>query len=204
MKVSRYLFAGVSVALFAVTASAAPVGAGSIPSGERAVAAGVVEPVYNDEKPGTIGYILTPAKAPMNANPKSWAPIYVPVYPTTSTVGTTLCQHTPLENCPTHGNAVAGAAAAIMPSVYGPADGSGVLGHDHLMDFPGGSDFNIAWEPVLVLFTNTAAANEHLLSDNQIDAAVARGDAIKVPVAALTFTCASVPTSIWNMGTPLA
>jgi hypothetical protein len=40
-----------------------------------------------------------------------------------------------------------------------------LIGHDHLMDFPGGSDFNIAWEPMFVLFTPQGAAdgafNEH-------------------------------------------
>jgi len=55
----------------------------------------------------------------------------------------------PPENCPTHGNAISGLALAQEPSVYG----AGVAGHDHLMDFPGGDDFNIAWKPMVVLFT---------------------------------------------------
>jgi hypothetical protein len=193
MKPTRLLFVAVSAALVAFALNPAQVGASTIPSGERAVGGGVVEPVYNDEKAGSVGYVLTPTNAPMNANPAAWSPFYVPVYPTTSTVGTLLCMHMPVENCPTHGTALALAAAAIMPSVYGPADGSGVLGHDHLMDFPGGSDFNIEWEPLLVLFTSTAAADEHLLTDDQIAAAVARGDAIEIRVPALTFNCALGP-----------
>jgi len=86
-----------------------------------------------------------------------------------------------------------------MPSVYG----SGVLGHDHLMDFPGGADFNVAWEPILVLFTSKAAANEHLLTDAQIEAAVERGDAIEVPVPDLTFHCSRVSARVYEISTPL-
>ncbi len=38
-----------------------------------------------------------------------------------------------------------------------------ILGHDHLMTVPGsGGDFNIAWEPILVLFTTTTATNTRL------------------------------------------
>jgi len=88
---------------------------------------------------------------------------------------------------------------AIMPSVYG----DGVLGHDHLMDFPGGADFNVAWEPILVLFTSKAAANEHLLTDAQIDAAVARHDAIEVPLPDATFHCQAVSARVYALGTPL-
>jgi hypothetical protein len=30
--------------------------------------------------------------------------------------------------------------------------------------YPGGADFNVAWEPILVLFTSRAAANQHLVT----------------------------------------
>ena len=184
-------------------ASISAAGASSIPSGERVTGQSVLEPVYNDEQAGTIGYVSTPMHAPMHANPKAWSPFYVPVYPVGSTVGALLCKHIPRDNCPDHGPGVSQAAAQIVPSVYGPPDGSGVLGHDHLMDFPGGADFDVAWEPILVLFTSTAAANEHLLTDAQIDAAVARGDAIEVPVPDLTFHCAAVSARVYALGTPL-
>lgn len=187
--------------LLAVTGGTAV--AGSIPSGERAFGRSVLEPVYDAEHAGTIGIVSTPMHAPLRANPRSWSPIYVPVYPVGSTVGPLLCEHQP-ENCPSHGAGIAGAAAAIMPSVYGAADGSGVLGHDHVMDFPGGADFNVAWEPILVLFTNTAAANDHLITDAQIAQAVANGDAIEVPVPAATFHCAKVSSAVWNLGTPMS
>jgi hypothetical protein len=173
--------------------------AGSIPSGERLLGQSVLEPVYDDEQAGVIGFVSTPLHAPLKANPRAWSPFYLPVYPVGSTVGPLICRHTPAENCPDHGAAIAEAAAAIMPSVYG----SGVVGHDHLMDFPGGADFNVAWEPILVLFTSKAAANEHLLTDAQIEAAVERGDAIEVPLPQATFHCQAVSAAVWKLGRPL-
>jgi hypothetical protein len=183
----------------AVGMTAASAAADPIPSGERLLGQSVLEPVYDDEQAGVIGFVSTPLHAPLKANPRAWSPFYVPVYPVGSTVGPLLCQHLPVENCPDHGPGIAGAAAAIMPAVYG----AGVAGHDHLMDFPGGADFDVAWEPILVLFTSKAAANEHLLTDAQIEAAVARGDAIEVPVPALTFHCEAVSAAVWARATPL-
>jgi hypothetical protein len=178
--------------------AAATAAADPIPSGERLMGQSVLEPVYDDEQAGVIGFVSTPLHAPMKANPRAWSPFYVPVYPVGSTVGTVLCKHIPVDNCPDHGPEVAGAAAAIMPAVYG----GGVIGHDHLMDFPGGADFDIAWEPILVLFTSKAAANEHLLTDAEIEAAVARGAAIEVPAPALTFHCQAVAAAVWARATP--
>lgn len=182
-------------------ASHLPPGA-MIPSGERLHGQSVLEPVYDAEDAGAIGYVSTPIHAPMHANSKAWSPIYIPVYPTSASdaVGTLLCQHTPAENCPDHGPEVAGLAQSVEPDVYG----GGVLGHDHVMDYPGGADFNIAWEPIAVLFTNSAAANEHLLTDAQIQAAVDRGDAIEIPLPALTFHCAAVSAAVWARGTPMS
>jgi hypothetical protein len=173
-----------------------------VPSGERVLGQSVLEPVYDAEDAGAIGYVSTPMHAPMHANPKAWSPIYIPVYPTSASpsVGTLLCEHTPVENCPDHGPEVAGLAQQVMPDVYG----GGVLGHDHVMDYPGGADFDIAWEPIAVLFTSPAAANEHLLTDTQIQAAVDRGDAIEIPLPALTFHCAAVSAALWARATPMS
>jgi hypothetical protein len=174
--------------------------ASALPTGERSSHAGTLEPVYDAAHAGRIGFILTPANAPMHAPPVAWAPIYVPVYPVGTTAATTFsCMHVPVENCPSHGDAVAGAAAAIMPSVYG----NGVIGHDHVLDFPSGDDFHFAWEPVLVLFTSHAAANQHLLTDTAILAARDAGQVILVPVASLTFNCAVVSSALWDRATPV-
>ena len=197
----------VAASFVLATAAAVPAGAGSTPSGQRFLGQSVLEPVYNDEQAGEIGYIKQPENAPqpVNANPRAWAPFYLVVYPVTSTVASTttlLCQHLPVDNCPTHGNGIAALAQAQEPDVYG----AGVAGHDHLMDFPGGPDFNIAWEPTVVLFTPQGVAdgavNQHILTDAQISVAVSSGDAIKVPLPARTFICASVPAAVYNKATP--
>lgn len=193
------LVAAASFVLVAV--AAVPGAADSIPSGQRFLGQSVLEPVYNDEQAGEIGYIKQPTQAPqpVNANPVAWAPFYLVVYPVGSSAGTTfLCQHLPADNCPTHGNGIAALAQAREPGVYG----AGVAGHDHLMDFPGGPDFNIAWEPIVVLFTNSAAANEDILTDAQISAAVSSGNAIEVPLPGRTFICSSVPATVYNLAKP--
>jgi hypothetical protein len=197
----RRIVVALGLVAIAISAGAGGAAADSAPTGERILAQGTLEPGYDAAHVGRIGYLLTPSKAPdpVLANPSSWAPIYVPVYPAGASATAILnCMHVPVENCPSHGDAVAGAAQAIMPGVYG----DGVLGHDHVLDFPAGDDFNIAWEPVLVLFTSKQAANQHLLTDDAILAAQARGEVILVPAPALTFDCPVVPTVVWNLGTP--
>jgi hypothetical protein len=197
----------VVAASFALVAFAAVPGvADSIPSGQRMLGQTMLEPVYNDENAGEIGYIKQPMNAPqpVNANPVAWAPFYLVVYPVTSTVATTtlLCEHLPVDNCPTHGNNIANLAVAREPGVYG----AGVAGHDHLMDFPGGPDFNIAWEPTVILFTLQSVAdgavNQHILTDAQIQAVLTSGDAIKVQLPTRTFICASVPAVVYDNATP--
>lgn len=185
--------------------SAAPATA-STPSGERMLGQVSIEPVYNDMT-GGVAFVATPIHTPnpSNANPVAWAPIFLPVYPTGSTVGTLNCMGVP-GNCPDHDGAVAGVAMGAMPSVYG----GGVIGHDHLLAVPAsGGDFNIAWQPVLVLFTNKAAANEHITTLAQINAAVARHDAIEIWTGVggapnLTFICAVVPAVTYWRGTPVS
>ena len=197
------LLAGaLAVSLAGITHSRAEAAA-SIPSGERIHGQSTIEPVYDDTT-GNLNFVMTPNKAPnpVNSNPKSWAPFYVPVYPlsASASVGTLQCAHLPADNCPDHGPPIAGAAASIVPSVYG----SGVLGHDHLMAPPGsGGDFNIAWEPILVLFTSSAAANTHLTTLAQINAAVNSGNAFEVPLPQLTFQCEVVPANLYARATPV-
>jgi hypothetical protein len=195
---------------FALAAGVAVAQASSLPSGERIIGGSgahggvVVEPVY-DDMTGALRYVSTPRGTPdpVKSPPIAAAPFYLPVYPTGSSVGTLVCQDVPQENCPDHGPAVAGAAAAIMPSVYS----GGVIGHDHLMAGPGShGDFNVAWVPVLVLFTSTAAANQHLITLAQVNAAVGSGQAILVPLDGthgtpnLTFHCSVVSAAVYARG----
>src|SRR5262249_23261664 len=152
------------------------------PTGQRTHGQSSLEAVFNAENYGEIGYINTPngTQHPVPSNPNSWSPIYVVEYPAGSTINTggsgatgpLNCIHSPgPENCPTHGNDIANAAHAITPSVYGTGQ-TAPLGHDHVMDFHGGEDWNVAWEPVLVLFTPAGVAagvsNTRLLTDTAI------------------------------------
>jgi hypothetical protein len=195
------------VAAASVVLPAVPAGADSSPSGQRFLGQSVLEPVYNDEQAGEIGYIMQPLNVsqPVHASMVAWAPFYVVVYPVGSTVpATTLqCQHLPVDNCPTNGPRIAAFAVANEPFVYG----AGVAGRDHLMDFPGGPDFNVNWDPIIVLFTPQGVAdgaiNEHVLTDAEISKLVSNGDA-KMFDRGMTsaFACALVSAMVYNMATP--
>jgi len=209
----RLVFMVVAASALVTGLSVLPAGASSLPSGERLVGGTashggtVVEPVY-DDMTGLIRYGSTPRGAPnpVNSNPVAAAPFYLPVYPAGSTVGVTLnCQDVPAENCPDHGPAVAGLAQALEPGVYG----GGVIGHDHLMAGPGShGDFNVAWVPTLVLFTNSAAANTHITTLAQLNAMIASGDVKTVPLDGtngfpnLTFHCSVVSAAAYARGVP--
>ncbi len=191
---------GVALAL-GLSFGVGSVSAASLPSGEVKLGQTVIEPAYNDAT-GTLVYLSTPMHAKVHPNfAHNVAPIYLPMYPVGSTVGTLNCMDIPVENCPDHGPAVAGIAEGAVPTVYG----AGVLGHDHLVGIAStGGDFNILWEPVLVLFTNTAAANHHLTTLAQIQAALAgpNPDAIAIWLPPATFPCSVVSGAAYAQGTP--
>jgi hypothetical protein len=190
------------------------VSATSWPSGQRMLAAttfnfttghftgggATIEPAINDAN-GNLVYLLTPNKVLAHPNDHNVANIYLPVYPVGSGIDpTTLnCAHLPGDNCADHGPGVAGAAANIMPNVYG----GGVVGHDHLVGIASTKgDFNIIWQPVLVLFTNPDAATTRLLTLDGINAALANGDVIEIPLPQLDFNCSVVSASVYDHATP--
>lgn len=208
MKLGRILLP-LAIAAMAAVAISTPASAATLtPSGERHIGQDTLEPGYDAAHAGVLTYLLTPDNAPdpVNANPKAWAPIYIPVYPVGSTAATTFnCQHAPVENCPDHGALVAGAAQAISVNAgFGDVYAAGVAGHDHVLDIPGGDDFNIAWEPILVLFTSSSAANQRLVTDDAILTAAAHGTVILVPAPQLTFDCAVVSEAVWDHATPIS
>ena len=194
----RLLAAALLAGAFTVSV-ALPAGAVDLPSGEVTVGQTVVEPAYNDVNGTTILYLSTPMHAVVHPNPHSVAPIYLPMYPIGSDVGTLNCQDVPVENCPDHGPAVAGIAEQAIPSVYG----GGVVGHDHLIAPPGHSgDFNINWMPVLVLFKTTAAVT-HVTTEKQIEDLVAANLVMEIPLPPATFHCSVVAVAVYRNGTPL-
>ena len=175
----------------------------STPSGERQFGMSTVEPAYNDQTGSTV-YLLTPDKAPFptKSNARATAPLYLVEYPPSTTLKEFNCAGVP-GNCPDHDFEVASAATGIMPSVYG-TNPYALPGHDHLVATPGsGGDFNIAWEVVEVVFKNKAAANTRLTTEDQINDAVAHGDAMKVDLG-FAFHCSVVPAVVYWNGTPVS
>jgi hypothetical protein len=145
--------------------------------------------------------------APEKANSHAVSLLYVIVYPTdvAGVIGTMNCQHQPLDNCPDHGPAIAGLAQAMVPGVYKSA---AVWGHDHILaahPAPPSAvgDFNVAWLPVVVLFTNPAAASSHIKTITELNAAIAAGQVIQVPLPAATFNGSAVAAAAYDRGTPV-
>ena len=86
----------------------------------------------------------------------------------------------------------------IEPSVYG----GGVVGHDHLLGIAStGGDFNVLWEPVLVLFTSVSASMTHITTLAEIKAAEAANEAFEVPLPPATFHCSVVSAARYNQAT---
>lgn len=187
--------AGATVLLLA----AVPVGAAPPPSGERVVGQLVIEPAYNDAT-GQLIYLATPMKAPFpsHTNEHAVAPLYVVAY-LPGSEGTFNCMGVP-GNCPDHDGAIAEAATQIMPSVYG-SDPAAVPGHDHLVDAPGGSEFNVPWHIYIILFTSSDVVT-HITTEAQLDAALEAGHVTEVD-SGIEFLCSVVSSRAYWRGTPI-
>jgi len=192
-------------------------------SGHFVGGGGSIEPAFDDST-GTLVYLRTPNNTQNAKNlpdkmvpfgdlgfslPVNTAPIFLPVYPAGSGIdsATLNCDHlVPLnpgpgtgDNCIDHGNAVAGAAMSIDPAVYG----GGVLGHDHLVGIAKtGGDFNVLWEPVIVLFKSVDPKQERITTLAQIEDAYNAGTVILVPVPPLTFHCSAEGSAAYDKATP--
>ena len=179
----------------------ATVAQAQLPSGERQLGQTIIEPGYDDRNDKLI-YIMTPMGAPFpsHANGHAISPLFLIVYPNSAAgaVGTINCAHQGGDNCPDHGPDIAALAQATVPTVYG----NGVWGHDHIMDGPGGSDFNVVWQLVVVLFTNAAAANTHITTEAQLEAAIDAGDAFTIETPTV-FNCNLVSAATYSRATPL-
>jgi hypothetical protein len=159
---------------------------------------GTIEPAIDDAN-GNVVYIQTPNGAHAHPNDHNVAPIYLPVYPIASGIDpTTLdCAHVPLDNCADHGPEV---SAAVSGS---PVYASGVAGHDHLLGIAkSGGDFNVLWEPTLVVFNSVQASTTHVTTLAQINALVASNQAFLVPLPQLDFHCSVVSAASYNRATP--
>jgi hypothetical protein len=188
-------------------------------SGHFVGGGGAIEPAFDDST-GTLVYLRTPNNTQNAKNlpnkmvpfdnlgfslPVNVAPIFLPVYPVGSGIdpATLNCDHlVPIstgtgDNCIDHGNAVAGVASGF------PAYSAGVLGHDHLVGISKtGGDFNVLWEPVLVLFTSVDPNQVRITTLAQIQAAVTAGTAFLIPVPPLTFHCSAEGSAAYDNATP--
>jgi hypothetical protein len=183
-------------------------------SGQRTFGQASVEPAIDYSNGSTI-YLLTPSKAPFpsKANPVATAPLYLPLYPLTSTVATENLNCQP-NNCD-HVNVLP------FPSpVYGALPGtdqrcvdfnggqacSAVKGHDHLVGAANThGDFNVAWAVKLVVFTpaaTTSEINTRITTLNQLNALWATGH-VAVLDTPVTFNCSITSEQTYELGTPV-
>jgi len=175
-------------------------------SGHFVGGGGTIEPAYNDTTGAPI-FLQTPNNAHVHPNDHNVAPLYIPVYPVGSGIDETSlnCQHLGGDNCPDHGPAVAAGAIFNSDPRVASVYAAGVLGHDHLAGIASsGGDFNVIWEPTLVLFTNAQAATHHITTLAQINALLdaVPAQAILVPLPQLDFHCSVVSAAAYARGTP--
>ncbi len=151
-------------------------------SGQRAFGEATVEPAVDDATGEQI-FLLTPDNTPLpvEAAQRAHAPLYLPMYPTVSTIPASSlnCQPT---NCD-----------HVQTFAYP------LKGHDHLVGVPHSGDFNVAWDVILVAFTpkgfGDGAINTRILTLDQLNATVANGDAVKIgPVVNFHCSITSITT----------
>lgn len=187
-------------------------------SGQTAVGQSTSEAAFDDAN-GNIIYLLTPDKSPFpskaNATHAS-APLYMVVYPTSSTIDADLlnCQPT---NCnhlevlpfpdPDYG-ALDGTNQACV-DFNGGQPCSPVKGHDHLVGIANtGGDFNVEWDVKLVIFTHhgiqDGAVDHRVTTLAQINALLNMTiPDIMVIDTGINFSCAKVPSANYYQGTPV-
>ena len=186
----------VATGMLVATAAAA-----QIPSGERHIGKAIIEPGY-DDRTGELVFMMAVETAPSqsHADAHPISPLFLVVYPSSAaaSVGAMNCAHQGGDNCPDHGPMFSDLARFSMPSVYG----SGVWGHDHVIDDPGYSEFDGERRIVVVLFTNAEAANTHITTQVQLDAAIEAGDAFTVATP-MVFHCTLVSAAAYDRGTPI-
>lgn len=181
-------------------------------SGQRVFGNASVEPAI-DSSTGNKVYLLTPIHAPFpsKANPVATAPLYLPLYPMSSTIPAddlncqpTNCDHANVLPFPSPDYGAASAQACA--DFNGGQPCSWVKGHDHLVGIAKTQgDFNVAWTVKPVIFTHQAFVdgkiNERILTVNQLMALVASGDVVIAPDL-VTFNCSSTSERTYELGTP--
>lgn len=163
-------------------------------SGQRAFGQSTVEPAI-DLATGNEIFLLTPNNTPLpvKAAQRAHAPLFLVLYPPSSSIDANSLNCQPV-NC-NHVQTFAG------------YPGQALKGHDHLVGVPHTGDFNVAWDVILVAFTEQGfgdgAINTRILTLDQLNAAVAAGDAVKIgPV--VNFHCSITSITTYVHATPLS
>jgi hypothetical protein len=158
-------------------------------SGQRAFGQVTIEPAIDDATGNEI-FLLTPNNVPVpsHAAQRAHAPLYLVLYPASSTIDADTLNCQPV-NCD-----------HVQTFAYP------LKGHDHLVGVPHTGDFNVAWDVVIVAFTEQGfadgAINNRILTLEQLNAAVAAGDVITIgPVT--SFNCSITSAATYLKGTPL-
>lgn len=183
------------------------------PTGQVAFGRVTVEPAY-DDMTGSLIYLLTPDKAPFpsKANSIATAPMYLPMYPTSSTVSLFNCLPTNCDHVQVlpPGLVTSLGLQSVYPTgtistKYGSFTGGLVKGHDHLVGVAKtGGDFNVAWHVYLVLFTpqgvGNGTINQPLRTLQDVNAAIARGDAVGPIDSGIVFNCSITSEATYLRG----
>lgn len=158
-------------------------------SGQRAFGQVTVEPAV-DYATGNEIFLLTPDHAPLpsKAAQRAHAPLYLVLYPAESTIDANTVNCQPV-NCD-----------HVQTFAYP------LKGHDHLVGMPHTGDFNVAWDVVLVAFTDKGftdgAINHRILTLDQLNKALGAGEV--VPIGPVTsFNCSITSITTYLLGTPL-
>jgi hypothetical protein len=158
-------------------------------SGQRAFGQVTIEPAVDDATGNEI-FLLTPNNVPLpsNAAQRAHAPLYLVLYPTASTIDANTLNCQPV-NCD-----------HVQTFAYP------LKGHDHLVGVPHTGDFNVAWDVVIVAFTEQGfadgAINNRILTLDQLNTALGAGDVITIgPVT--SFNCSITSARTYLNGAPL-
>jgi len=190
MRYRRSARAGLIATAALMLATAIPVSAATTwHSGIRTYGQVAVEPAV-DMATGHEIFLLTPMGAKTNANPRAHAPLYLVLYPTTSTLDPSTLNCTPT-NCD---------HAQSIPGLYS------FLGHDHLVGIPPTGDWNVAWDVYPIIFTPAGfadgAINHRILTSDDLAAALAAHDVVQGPLV-LSFNCSRTSIATYLKGTLL-
>ncbi len=187
----------------------------SAESGQRSFGQATVEPAI-DYTTGSTVYLLTPDKAPFpsKANPVATAPLYLTLYPVTSTVPAaelncqpTNCDHVNVLPFPSPAYGSLPGTDVRCADFNGGQPCAAVKGHDHLVGIANThGDFNVAWHVKLVVFTAKAVTdgkiNTRITTLAQLQSLETNGYVVVLDTP-ITFNCSSTSERTYDLGTPV-